>query len=381
MKPWDISLKALIASGDAGIHMEEAGLRLRAGENGGVHTPKWRSLAEKVTLRMCGRIKSGTAVYSVRSFDEQGRETVVQEEKISTDGGGRFSVRYSFDPISLAVYQNAACFQIALTAVSSGLEMELDRFSLSEEAHSRMQEGKRQEPEQMGERICLDISRTPQKILFVGNSLLLGIRNYYGMCASSPQKDYAWLVRQEIRKHNRNCTFEKLQGSGLEHAESMEAFENWFWKEENVYTHRPAAESFTKDLTLILIQLTDNVNTEKKIRNFEKTLDPFIRYIKELSPEAAILWIHGWYNRENTCDTLTEACNRWKIVRIDISDLNVPENQASAGQMCENPEGGTFPAPDIWLTHPGDRGMEKIAERIIKALGLEKAGKTTLQRR
>ena len=36
--------------------------------------------------------------------------------------------------------------------------------------------------------------------------------------------------------------------------------------------------------------------------------------------------------------------------------------------MCENPEGGTFPAPDIWLTHPGDRGMEKIAERILKAL-------------
>ena len=364
----DISLKNFEISGNAQIRMEGSGLSVTAGEHGGIRTPKWRSLAEKVTLCMSGRMRNGIVAYSVLSFDGQGNENTVQTEEIAADDNGRFSVRCSFDPISLAVYQNAACFQIAVTAVSSGMELELAQFSLSEETHSQIRKTEERKPEQKEGMVHWDILRTPQKILFVGNSLLLGVLNQYGMCASSPQKDYAWLVMQEIRKHNPNCAFEKLQGSGWEHAESMEAFENWFWREENIYTHRPAAESFTKDLTLILIQLTDNVNTEKKIRNFEKTLDPFIRYIRELSPGAAILWIHGWYNRENTCDVLAEACNRWKIARIDISDLNVPENQAYAGQMCENPEGGTFPAPDIWLTHPGDRGMEKIAERILTAL-------------
>ena len=51
---------------------------------------------------------------------------------------GMFSVRLSFEPISLAVFQNAACFQIAVTVVSSRMEMELDQLSLSEETHSQI---------------------------------------------------------------------------------------------------------------------------------------------------------------------------------------------------------------------------------------------------
>ena len=87
---------------------------------------------------MSGRMRNGISAYSVLSFDGQGNENTVQTEEIVTDSGGRFSICCSFDPISLAVYQNAACFQIAVTAVSSGMEMELDQFSLSEETHSQI---------------------------------------------------------------------------------------------------------------------------------------------------------------------------------------------------------------------------------------------------
>ncbi len=59
-------------------------------------------------------------------------------------------------------------------------------------------------------------------------------------------------------------------------------------------------ESFTKDLDLIFIQLTDNVNTDKKISNFADAADRFMEYIKDLAPNARIIWIHGWYNRDNT---------------------------------------------------------------------------------
>ena len=110
----DISLKNFEISGNAQIRMEGSGLSVTAGEHGGIRTPKWRSLAEKVTLCMSGRLKDGAAVYSVRSFDGQGNENTVQTEEITADDNGRFSVRCSFDPISLAVYQNAACFQISL---------------------------------------------------------------------------------------------------------------------------------------------------------------------------------------------------------------------------------------------------------------------------
>ena len=197
----DISLKNFEISGNAQIRMEGSGLSVTAGEHGGIRTPKWRSLAEKVTLRMSGRMRNGIASYSVLSFDGQGNENTVQTEEIAADDNGRFSVRCSFDPISLAVYQNAACFQIAVTAVSSGMELELVQFSLSEETHSQIRKTENLKPERKEERIRWDISQTPQKILFVGNSLLLGVLNQYGMCASSRQKDYAFLVMQEIRKH------------------------------------------------------------------------------------------------------------------------------------------------------------------------------------
>ena len=113
----DISLKNFEISGNAQIRMEGSGLSVTAGEYGGIRTPKWRSLAEKVTLCMSGRMRNGIAAYSVLSFDGQGNENMVQTEEITADDNGRFSVRCSFDPISLAVYQNAACFQIAVTAV------------------------------------------------------------------------------------------------------------------------------------------------------------------------------------------------------------------------------------------------------------------------
>ena len=51
----DISLKNFEISGNAQIRMEGSGLSVTAGEHGGIRTPKWRSLAEKVTLRMSGR--------------------------------------------------------------------------------------------------------------------------------------------------------------------------------------------------------------------------------------------------------------------------------------------------------------------------------------
>ena len=210
----------------------------------------------------------------------------------------------------------------------------------------------------------------PKKVLFVGNSLLLGMFNLYGMCSSSPKKDYAYYVQEEILKYNKDCVFTKLHGSGFEHAESRKDFEDWFFWEPNGYTQKPAMESFTKDLDLIFIQLTDNVNTDKKISNFADAADRFMEYIKDLEPNARIIWIHGWYNRDNTYDELVALCRRWEVERIDISDLHTRENEAFMGQLCENEAGERVPVKDMWVTHPGDKGMREIARRMINVLGI-----------
>ena len=59
MKISDISLKDFEISGNAQSRMEGSGLSVTDGEHGGSRTPKWRSLAEKVTLCMSGRMRKG----------------------------------------------------------------------------------------------------------------------------------------------------------------------------------------------------------------------------------------------------------------------------------------------------------------------------------
>lgn len=204
--------------------------------------------------------------------------------------------------------------------------------------------------------------KNTNKVLFIGNSLLLGMFNKYGMCASSPEKDYAYFVQREIKKHNPDCIFTKLYASGFEHSESMEAFEDWF---------KQAEDSFSKDLGLIFIQLGDNVNTDEKILNFNKTADIFLERIKKMCPYAKIAWIHAWFNKRNTIDKLTELCARQQIEMIDISDIRTEENEARSGQICENEYGEKAVVKDAWITHPGDGGMKKIADRIIESLEYE----------
>lgn len=400
LKPEHINTGNVTAFGNAGITRQEQGLLVEAKKGGGVWTGRFRSLAESVHLKLCGEIKGGGAVnYAVYAYDGQEREQVVYEQSVCPAGEKSFAVSYRFDPICLAVYQHAVSFRVAVFAESEQAEFSLDRLSLEEEVsnNSSTQEGTDEDRggslvESAGSVVTLEngekgvvvfsgngerriVPLVPKKVLFVGNSLLLGMFQSYGMCSSAPDKDYASYVQWEICKYNPHCVFTKLMGSGFEMAESLEAFEAWFWREPVCNTKRPAKDSFTGDLDLILIQLTDNVNTDQRIAAFEKTADLLMERIRERSPNARIIWIHGWYNKYNTCDTLAALCRRWGLERIDISDLHRKENEAAIGQLCENENGNRVPAEDAWITHPGDAGMQKIAARIIQRLGISRQEK------
>lgn len=377
-KPDQITIENVRAFGPSEIALHEDIISVKAGKGGGICTESFQSREEQVLLRLGGRAKPGTELrYSLLGYDAQNTEQTIVAEDLPLREDGGFETVYRFDPISLGVYQNAVRFRVALRAETENAEFCVSHISLEEgqAADGKTREGRAAEPPfgsaMPGAEEAAKFT-VPQKVLFVGNSLLLGMFNRYGMCASSPRKDYAYYVQQEILKYNKDCVFTKLHGSGFEHAESMEAFDEWFFREPNTYTQRPARESFTEDLELILLQLTDNVNTDKKIANFKETADLFLKRIRALSPKARIVWVHGWYNKYNTYDWLVELCRRWKVERIDISDLHTRENEAFLGQLCENAAGENVPVTDIWVTHPGDKGMREIAGRILKVLGLRK---------
>ena len=164
--------------------------------------------------------------------------------------------------------------------------------------------------------------------------------------------------------------FFKQHGAEFEHAETMEAVDEWYYRNDT-FDGKPAMESFTPDLDVIFLQLGDNVNTDSKQALFEKTsADLLIARIKERCPKARIIWIYGWYSLARTVGTVKALCEKWGIESIDISALHTEENEGRKQKTCISPEGVVCDVDSRWISHPGDLGMKRIAEKIIAKLEL-----------
>lgn len=321
------------------------------------------SVSDKVEIELSGSIITDKPLlWTINAYDECGNETVVYRNNIIAEEG-TFAIAYYFDAVSLAVYHNAVRFRLAIEGAENIEEIK-DLKILVREQNTTTEE----EYNETG--VLKVIDKNFRKVLFVGNSLLLGMFNTYGMCASASDKDYAYYVEKEIKKYYPECIFYKVHGSAFEHSVNDEMYEEWYLKGANAYTKKPACESFTNDLDLIVLQLTDNVNTPEKVAFFERNVEYFLTDIKKRSPNAEMIWVHGWYNKNNTITKVKEMCQKFDIVRIDISDLHTKENESHSGQCSIKADGTKVIVKDTWITHPGDKGMKQIAERILNRIQL-----------
>lgn len=224
-----------------------------------------------------------------------------------------------------------------------------------------------------GSKINVDV--VPKKVLFLGNSLLLGMSNYsYGMCATDAQNDYYYHVTQEILKKNPSCKFEKahiaFRFEALENAKDFK--ENIFdlpWK-NNGETSPAIGDLFTKDLDLIIIQAGDNVNNSKKKAAFSETCGQLIETIKERSPKARIIWVYGWYNTSNVEQTVIDTCAKWEIECISLASIHVPASEATLNQTYITEGGSKATVEKDWITHPGNEGMKKVADAILNKINM-----------
>ena len=213
------------------------------------------------------------------------------------------------------------------------------------------------------------IPNVPEKTVILGNSLLLGMQ-FYGMCASSPEKDYAYYLHQAILKKNPKAVIEKIFGAPFETAETDELYDTWWENVQPRGIDKTVKDVFTPDVDLIIVQLGDNVNNTARVNIFEKHAERFISSVKRLSPKARIIWVMGYYNRVNTYSVLSKLSSKWSFSIVDISDLNVKENQSYSGAEYTLEDGSKAIVKDGWITHPGDEGMKKIADRIIAAIDM-----------
>ena len=340
-------------------------------------TPRFMSTADivRVTLKSTSAQNVKLSIYS---FDSHGSRSLNTRNEYLPDGDGNIEAELTFDPVSLAVYKDACEFEVAVSGAGKHeIFISEQNASAVDDTEDRLDntttisDGTRGVlvTQANGERITVPL--IPKKVVFVGNSLVFGMFHQYGMCASAPDKDYFHYVTEYIRKFEPNCQFKKQYGSFFEHSESLQAFDKWFYQDDQL-TGKGAVESFTDDVDLVFLQVGDNVNTDLKQKTFtEVSAELLVKRIKERCPHARIIWIHGWYNRKRTLDKIKEICGKWQIERIDTGSLYLPENQALDQKTCIGADGSVQEISPRWITHPGDIGMKKIAAKIIAKLRFE----------
>ena len=218
----------------------------------------------------------------------------------------------------------------------------------------------------------------PGKTLFFGNSLLLGMNTsspnhqyVYGMCATEPNKDYCHLVMNEITDIKATAAYDRVHGAQFETLEPSDSFSTLWNTTANTFTGEPLKNSFTNDLDLIVIQLSDNINTTDRRTAFVANVDSLLQNIRNASPNARLLWVYGWFSNADTNALITSACQRWGIESLNIHQYNTIANQGTSGQSYVDGSGQTSTVSDSWITHPGDNGFTAIADAIIDKLGID----------
>lgn len=330
--------------------------------NGTLQTDVLTLTSADAEILIKGHATADMPSYMLLAYDANQTEIVISEKFFAPTDDGSFYHLYHFDPTSLAVYQNAVSFRVRVMPPASGTEFNVSKLELVEYEQSADNVAPIAEPRKI---------RGPKElknVLFVGNSILLGIENRYGLCASAPDRDYAYHVSEEIKKHSPACQFHKVHGSAIEHSESVDDFEAAFYTTPNIHTNRPFVESLTPDLDLIILQITDNVNTEKKVETFYTTAELLLKRIRERCPHAVILWAHGWYYKKPLYPFLTDLLSRYDVESVDLHPIRFRANEAPHGATYLSADGTVKTAKDLWISHPGDSGMAAIASLMIQAL-------------
>ena len=191
-----------------------------------------------------------------------------------------------------------------------------------------------------------------KRVLFLGNSITLhekaphiGWNRNCGMAASCAEKDYVHIVLRYLR--------EKYGEIGYCVANVGE-WERNYWEEDRVQQWK-AAKDFRADI--VVLRIGENIRKdcfeEYPLKGY---LRDFIKYFITDETKVVItdtFWEHGYI-----CDCLKAVAEEIHAEFVSIADL---------GYKDENKALGLFEHAGV-AGHPGDLGMERIAERIIEKL-------------
>jgi hypothetical protein len=195
------------------------------------------------------------------------------------------------------------------------------------------------------------------KVLFIGNSITIhgpaaqiGWTNYWGMAASAREKDYVHIVVRELEKRLKRKVDYKVSN----YATFEREFNNWDWsKTEELAKWNPDILIFALGEN---VQSLQNDAQKKAWRDaFKRLLGVFIdgRETKPLTVVRGSFWPNA--KKDWAMEDAAKAYSA-RFVKADI--YRTPGMDA---------KGMGFTHSGV-IAHPGDKGMQEIASRILKGL-------------
>ena len=193
-----------------------------------------------------------------------------------------------------------------------------------------------------------------KKVLFFGNSITrhepnaeIGWHGDWGMAASSKEKDYVHLIVAELDKKYGKVDYCIAQGA------------MWEWEyrrtDEVLAEYYSAVKEFDADI--VIIRIGENITAAKHLEenckpHFAKAVD----FLVGKSAEKVVITDMFWYSIYNDC--LREVCEEKGYIFCHLTDLEEDERTMALGLFEHKGVAG----------HPGDYGMQCIADRILEKI-------------
>lgn len=198
---------------------------------------------------------------------------------------------------------------------------------------------------------------TPNKVRVFGNSLTATTEGF-GLAASDPQHDYYYLMSQYILGKNSRADIQRHGvgewESGTNSSDRQKAFDDIF---------KPYLDA---DTDLVIVQCMENVNSAASQQTLPQDSVTLLQNIKNVSPNAQIIWMYGWWGDRTVFDPAQNACDKVGAKGINLNDIGTQKSmQSYAGQSRTLQDGTVRKIQENEASHPGDAGMKAIADRLI----------------
>ena len=196
-----------------------------------------------------------------------------------------------------------------------------------------------------------------KKVLIVGNSITrhapkadIGWYGDWGMAASEPAKDYVHLVEKGLMEYFgliSLCVAQAAEWESHVHAEKRAILEE---------RYQPAAD-FETDI--IIVRIGENIDINRtSVQELADDFKEMIRFFGSKRPgvQVVLRGLFWWFPEHEKAVHLVAEQEGYRFVAL--KDLGIDEKMTAKGLFEHGGVAG----------HPGDLGMEHIAERILEAV-------------